>query len=219
LARWGGEHVGLEQAAGRRDESAELVVAQHRHTRERVDATQKTYLGLVHVADAGHDALIEQHLGNLAAAIRFQPCHRGIHVELLAEQVGTERSQHRRTLQLPGRQEFRDRDVERYGREGIGLDCDTHLMAGSAPALAPAVDVPRAVHPHVRPQHERSGKLHQQVLAGGPDALDGAPGDRLVLVDARQVRQDGFESFDGASGERAIQRSGSPENRVAFRHD
>jgi ribosomal protein L34 len=91
---------------------------------------------------------------------------------------------------------------------------DPHVAARPLPPFAGTVDVPAAVHPHVRPEHEAVGKAHEDVLAGGFDAFDGFPGD----VDARQRREHGFEPRHRPSGERPVQRARRAEDRVSLRH-
>ena len=46
------------------------------------------------------------------------------------------------------------------------------MSRAALPPLAGPVDVPAAVHPHVRAQHEPAGEVHQQVLAARGTRLD-----------------------------------------------
>ena len=89
--------------------------------------------------------------------------------------------------------ELGDRHVEGHGhpRRRCRSGCASRVLA--LPALARPVEMPRAVHPHVRAQRQAAGEAHQQVLAARLAALDGAAGDRRVVVDARQRRQAGGE--------------------------
>ena len=61
--------------------------------------------------------------------------------------------------------ELGDRNVEPDRLEVRGRHQHSHVARASAPALAGPIDVPAAVHPHVRAQHESAGEVHQQVLA------------------------------------------------------
>jgi len=78
--------------------------------------------------------------------------------------------------------------------------------------------MPRAVHAHVRAQHEIAGKPDKQVLATRIDALDGAAEERRGTIEARQLCKNGFESGDRAARQRFVQRARRTEDSVAFRH-
>ena len=89
---------------------------------------------------------------------------------------------------------------------------------GPLPALAGPVDVPAAVHAHVRVQDQIAGERHQQMLAARDDRFDGAPDDGVVVGDAVEGGKDRLEPRDGVPAERALQRARGAEDRVAFRH-
>ena len=89
---------------------------------------------------------------------------------------------------------------------------------GRCHALAGTVDVPAAVHAHVRAQHQAAGEAHQQVLAGRVDALDRPAGERRVVVDPGERGEHRLEADDRLAGQRAVQRARGAEDGVAFRH-
>ena len=112
-----------------------------------------------------------------------------------------------------------DRNVERDRDPVVGLDDDAHVSAAFLPSLAGPVDVPAPVHPHVRAQMQAAGEIDDEMFADGNDLLDRSPGDRLLIVDARQLREHGLEPPHGLSGERGVQCARGAEDRIALRHD
>ena len=82
-----GLEVLKQQAVRRRDERAELVVGDDGHVRPRVDGFDEQHLALEHVADAGHDPLVEQRLGDLEVRPRAQSTKCFVSIELVTGQV------------------------------------------------------------------------------------------------------------------------------------
>lgn len=69
--------------------------------------------------------------------------------------------------------EAHDFDGVCVGGRTLELDNDAGGVAGFAPAIAGAVDGPGAFHFEVG-VHAEPGKVHEEVLAIGPDAIQGA---------------------------------------------
>jgi hypothetical protein len=91
-------------------------------------------------------------------------------------------------------------------------------MRRQLPSLAGPIDVPGAVHSHVRAQHQTARERHQKMLADSADLLDGAARDRLVPIDLRKLGKASVEAADRASRQRRVQRSRRTMNAVALRH-
>ena len=135
------------------------------HGREWIHAADEENLGFQDVADARQHALIEQDLGDRVVRLREQAAPRLIAIERRVEEIGTERRERAVAPEVACRQELRDRHVEADGDERRGGDQHAHVARGPLPALARPVDVPAAVHPHVRVQHEIARERHQQMLS------------------------------------------------------
>ncbi len=176
--------VRLQQLARQREHLLQLLVVDGAGHPGRVDAAEEQHLRSEHVAGAGGDALIQQHLAHRLIATGAQPGHRLGGIERRAQQIGPQTQQRRRSRQRPVIQELRHRDGEADGDEIRRLDQHAQVAARPLPALARPVDVPAAVHAHVGPQGEAAGEPHQQVLALGLDRLDRAAGDGRLIVDA-----------------------------------
>src|SRR4051794_26614774 len=108
-------------------------------------------------------------------------------------QVGTERLYLRVPGELPAGQEFCNRNVEGHGHVRVGADHDAYLGEGGPPLFSWPVDVPAAVHAHVRVKHEISTEGHQEVLAARGHRFDDAPGDWPVIIDACKRGVDALE--------------------------
>src|SRR5262249_9747086 len=136
----------------------------------------------------------------------------------LGEQVRTEPAQIGVTLEVPVAEKLRDWNGERYGLEVARGDQDPHLPAWALPPFTATIDVPAAVHPHVRPQDQVARETHQHVLADGLDSFDRPPGHGRIVVDPVERRKDGFERDDRLAGQGAMERARGAKYRVAFRH-
>ena len=89
--------VGAQQAVGRRDHGVEIGYLADR--RPRVEALEEQDLGLVHVADPGQQALVEQRLADGALRVAAQVRHRLLRVPVGPEDVRAEVADE---LVLPG---------------------------------------------------------------------------------------------------------------------
>ena len=141
---------------------------------------------------------------------------RFLRIEGVGQQVGTELPEVVVPAQIARRDQLRHRDVEADRFELVGRDHHAHVAPRTQPPLAAAVDVPAAVHAHVRAQDEVAGEVHQEVLAGGADLRSMRPaGDPLDAVERGEHR---LEQDDGLARERALQRARGAEYRVPLRH-
>src|ERR1022692_711231 len=76
----------------------------------------------------------------------------------------------------------------------------------------------RVLFRSVGEQNQVARKMHEQPLAAGFHGIDGAAGERRVVVDAREFGEDGLEAGDGRAAERALEGAGGAEDGVAFGH-
>ena len=136
-------------------------------------------------------------------------------------QVGAEPFEHQRRPRRPRRRlslaaQLDERRGEAHGRRAVvDLDDDSRGVAGTAPAFARGVHVPRAGHLHVRVQDVTVGKMHEEVLARRVDRGDLGAG--LGPAPAARVASK-LEIDETLAGERGPQLRGRPENRVTFGH-
>jgi hypothetical protein len=84
---------------------------------------------------------------------------------------------------------------------------------------ARAIEVPAAVHPHVRVEDKVAGERHQDVLATGGHRFDDAPDDGVVLDYPVELGVDRIEAGDRLSRQCPVESLGCPEDRIALRHD
>jgi hypothetical protein len=127
--------------------------------REGIESGDEQDLGLQHVADSGHDTLIEQDVANRIGVVRADAACHFAAIERRIEKVGPERLQLFVTRELPGRQQLGDRHVEPDGHGVHRPDDHPHVARRALPARPGGIDVPAAVHPHVRVQDE--GFVHR----------------------------------------------------------
>src|SRR5262245_49041032 len=80
-----------------------------------------------------------------------------------AEQIGSERTELSVALEIACSDEFRDRHVEADGDGVRGADEDAHVARRSLPRRSGGVDVPAAVHAHVRAEEQIAGEREQQM--------------------------------------------------------
>ena len=99
---------------------------------------REQHLGLVDVADAGHDALVEQHVGDrLSPAARLHAPQRLRRVEALSQQVGAEPAQLVVPRESRGGDELRHRHVEADRDEVRGRDDDRACRGAGAATRSP----------------------------------------------------------------------------------
>src|SRR5690606_25145236 len=112
------------------------------------DATQEAQLGAVHVADAGHDALIEQGHPDGAVRVAREIRRRALGIPVGAEQIRPEMPH---CVVLPVASEYLDdAELEPHGLYVLGAEHDACLVSGLAPACSTWVDVPFTFHLQVR---------------------------------------------------------------------
>ena len=80
------------------------------------------------------------------------------------------------------------------------------------------VDVPAAVHPHVRAKNEIAAEPHQNVLARRGRRSRRSAGERCVFMNARQRRQHRLETHDLVPRQRAVQRPRRAIDGIPLRH-
>ena len=141
-----------------------------------------------------------------------QPAHRFIAIELAARAGrGPASPPDRVDASCFGGHELRDRHLERHRDPVGGIDPHAHGLRSAPPALAVTIEMPRAVHAHVRAQDQVAAEHDQVMLAGRLAPLDGPADDRRVDVDAIEVRVGGLEPRDDVAGEHAVHRSAPRE--------
>ena len=200
------------------DQTLEVRLAETIDRRERIEPREEQRLGLQHVADAGGDALIEQHVADRLALVPAHPLQHFAAVARRVEQVGPERAQFFVARELTRRQQLRDRHVETNGDGISGRDEHAHVARRSLPARAGRIQMPAAVHAHVGMENEIARKIHEQMLAARGHRLDRAADDRLIVRDARERGERRLETRHDLAGKRAMQRASGTKNRIPFRH-
>ena len=103
----------------------------------------------------------------------------------------------------------------------VRADHDARLRRSEPPALTGAVDVPLALHAHVRVEDHVfavGGERDEEVLAVRLDGLHGAADDLSPRGGRRHLRSDEIESGDNAASESATQHGRRAKDRVAFGH-
>src|ERR1700733_2143437 len=116
------------------------------------------------------------------------------------------------------RGELRDRHRE-PPRLKLRSSChDPHVPRGPLPALGTTVNVPAAVHQHVRQQNQVAGKINQQPFAASFDLLHHSARHSGVHFHALEFRQDALESCNSFASKCAIERARRAKNRISLRH-
>ena len=210
--------VRSQEPSRRGHEARDLFVGQHFDLRERTDRAREQNLGLVDIADPGEDALVQQDVGDLAAGALTDTADRLDAVEVIGKKVRTEPPQLVVAPQVLDLQHLRDRDVEAHGNKVFGRHNDPHRSAGPLPALAGAIDVPAAIHPHVRSQQQTATEFHQDVFPRRTHPAHQSSRDPVIVMDARQVRKHGLEPDHRFARQRAIERPRRAKDGVSFRH-
>lgn len=189
LAR-GNAHV----LAGEADQRERLLVADVHQRPPRIDADGKARLALPLVADARHGALVEHRVADRAPLVlRSQPSEEQARVEVLAQHVRSER--HHAGVRSRARvaPQLEHRAVELDDLPAAVAEHQPCSPARALPALALAVDVPRAGHAQVRVQREAAVEAQEQVLAACVDRAHRATRQPLwpaVVLVARMRRDD-----------------------------
>ena len=181
------------------------------------------HLGFVDVADAGHRALIEQRVADRFGSSRAQSLKRLVAIEVRIEEIRTQSPAVVSRHGMPPQSRDSSMNSATGTVESDRLvicrrDYETHVTSGALPRLSRFVDVPASIHAHVCVQHQTAGELHQDMLSDRSDVLDRPACQWVILVDAIQRWQDGFEPHHGFPRERAMQRPRGSKYGVAFRH-
>jgi len=79
---------------------------------------------------------------------------------------------------------FRNLDIEGNCNEVWCSNDDAHIIATSPPAFCWSIDMPNAVHEHVRQQYEVAGEVNAQPLSETSHCLDAASHNGLIFIDA-----------------------------------
>src|ERR1700742_1994546 len=114
--------------------------------------------------------------------------------------------------------ELRYRNLKGNGFKIICGDHNTHLLARALPAFAAAVDVPTAVHQHVREQDEITGKIDEEPLSSRFNTIHCATCQRRIVMDADQWCVDRLKGDDFLSCQCAVQGACGAKDGIAFRH-
>jgi hypothetical protein len=164
----------------------------------------------VHVADAGHHALVEQRLGQRPVRIGSQVGRGRARIPVFAEQIGSEMSD---SIDVVGPLEhFQDSEVDARSVNVPGLQDDSDPVTGPA-RLVQGRDLPASFHLQMR-MDAGLPDPDEQVLAAADDFVNDLPGQ----VDGGVARNPDVAAGQGLSGERFAQDGGSVPDGVAFRH-
>ena len=177
------------------DQRERLLVAHRPERPPRIDARGEARLALPHVADARHGALVEQRLADRAPRVmRAQPRQ---------EQRACRSPRPARPGRAPCRRgsvrvraslhQLEQRAVELDDLPAAVAQHQPCTATRATPALALAVDVPRAGHAQVRVQRQAAVEAQEQVLAVRVDRAHSATGQPLgpaIELVARMRRED-----------------------------
>src|ERR1700740_2667923 len=114
--------------------------------------------------------------------------------------------------------ELRYRNLKGNGFKIICGDHNAHLPAWALPAFATAVDVPAAVHQHVREQDEISGKIDEEPLSSRFNSIHYASCQRRIFVDGDPWGVRRLKGDDLLSCQCAVQGACGAKDGIAFRH-
>ena len=172
---------GLLHARSREaDDPQRLVVGDLARGAPRVDLGVEAALALPQVADARDRALVEQRVADRPRRVVLaQPRQEAALVELGGEDVGAEPGDALVEARARRRHELEHGPVELHDRVAGGAQHEPRAARRAPPALAVAVDAPRAGHAQVRVDDAVALEAQEQVLAVGVDGLDRAPGQLL----------------------------------------
>ena len=121
-----------------------------------MEAADEQGLRAQHVADACHDALIEDHVadGPVAAGLDARPRMRA--VETGVRQVRAQHGKRPVAVQVGLAHELGHRHVKGHRHPGVGVELDARRPLRPLPAFAWAIEMPGPAHAHMRAQHERA---------------------------------------------------------------
>jgi hypothetical protein len=172
-------------------------------------------LAAEHVAEPAEDPGVEQHLGDGGVGIVVGPqqLDAAIEVGVGPGEVGPEAAQPRVAGGVGAAVRLDEGGVEADGAPAVDLDERPQVVMRALPAVAIAVEVPRAAHPHVRVQDDAVVPFDLEVLAVALDGLDQPAGtgrdpDELGRLEADHLLVD----------QRRPQRGSRPVDGVALRH-
>ncbi len=173
---------------------------------------QEAELGLVHVADPGEVALVQQGLGDRTCRGGAQPAQRLLLVPVGAEQVGTQVAD-RRVLLVPA-EKLDDTEREAHCEPVVGAQHHTRLVGGPPPAGAGVVEVPGPLHLQVGVQRDRVADPGEQVLAARARAGHRPTGQ----IGGGQRRDPEVGRLEHPAGECLVEVSCGAPDGVALRH-
>lgn len=209
--------VGRQPASGVGVERPQSVVVHLAQRRDGRQSREEQQLALVDVADAGGDALVEQHVDQQRRR-RQQFASAGDdagEVRVCSQQVIAQVCCQRPLAVAAGRQQLHFLGVvagehlhHRWRRHG---ERHAHPPANPRCRASSAKPVPAAVHAEMRAQHRAAIEPQQQVLALGVGRREGLPGQREPLAAGAGVQQ-------RAADEMLAQVRRELVNRIALGH-
>ena len=157
-----------------------LVVGDLARGAPRIDRGVEAALALPQVADARDRALVEQRVADRPRrVVGAQAREEALLVEVGGEDVGAEPGDALVEAHARGRHELEHGPVELHDRVAGGAQHEPRPARRAAPALAIAVDPPRAGHAQMRVDDAVALEAQEQMLAVGVDGLHRAPGQLL----------------------------------------
>lgn len=167
------------------------------------------------VAQAGHDALIEQDVAHGRGRVdNLEPAHE-IGGVVAPQDVWPEGTQAWHHPQVPRRHEAHHRRVEAHGLVISRLEYEAHGAGRVPPPLADHIGAPGAGHPHMGVHNKIAGE-DKKVLGPGLHVIDRAAHELGGASIQRNVA--GFDGGDGATNEPRPQPSRGAGDRVTFGH-
>ena len=170
--------------------------------RQRVDAGQETQFAAVHVAQSGHDPLVQQGQADGPVRVGTEPPQCFFRIPVRTQQIGPQVA-HGVVLVLAW-QHAQEAKIKTHHLMRGRLQHGPRLERRTPPLLAAGVDVPEPLHLQMRMQDPalcRIPAADQQVLAAGHHILhrvtgvvgSGEPGHAQVAPGEHLPGQDGIE--------------------------
>ena len=159
--------AGLQHPPRLLEERREGVVRKPAEGRPRIDAQRIQRLAADDVADARGDRLVEQHLADRTRGRRALPRTRDRERDLriLVEEIGSECAQRGVEGKPRAVEQLEHGAAELHCAHPAGAQDEPRRGLAPPPALAGAVDMPRARHAQVGVEAAAVVELQQQVLA------------------------------------------------------
>src|ERR1035441_5768362 len=113
---------------------------------------------------------------------------------------------------------FSHRNAKTDGVKFAGLNHNTHVDGRLLPTFSGTIDVPAAVHQHVRNQSASPGEMNEYPFATRFDVFDGLPPQRRVVIETCQPGKGGTKGRHSLPAQCAIECARRAKDGIAFGH-